>query len=43
MIAFHGSRSYQVTALSADTHLLGDMLIELAVAVGVRKNVRRVY
>ncbi|KAH9403358.1 Calpain-15 [Tyrophagus putrescentiae] len=38
VIAFHGSRSYQVTALSADTHLLGDMLIELAVAVGVRKN-----
>lgn len=40
MLAFHGSKPFNVEALSGEMSLLGDMLIELALAIGERSNVR---
>ena len=42
VIAFNGSKPFQVNAFNADMHLLGDMLIELALKIGVRKMVRAI-
>lgn len=39
-IAFHGSKPFAVGAFTGDMHLLGDMLVELALKIGVKKTVR---
>lgn len=42
-IAFHGSNSFKVIPSNCDLNLLGDMIISMAVKIGVPNKVRKYF